>query len=73
MRRSGNLQQKITARAGIYFGLDSRSRIGRPGLNNNAEVTMSKSHGSRAKGVRELALDHSPSKLPEPDFTHRFF
>lgn len=73
MRRSENLQQKITARAGIYFGLDSRSRIGRRGLNNNAEVTMSKSYGSRAKGVRELALDHSPGKLPEPDFTHRFF
>jgi transposase len=43
------------------------------GLNNKAQVTMRKSYGFRTYPVLELALSHSPGKLPEPDSTHDFF
>jgi transposase len=36
-------------------------------------VTMRKSYGFRTYGVLELALYHSPGKLPEPESTHDFF
>jgi transposase len=38
-----------------------------------AKVTMRKSYGFRTYGVLELALYHSPGKLPEPESTHDFF
>ena len=43
------------------------------GLNIKAKVTMRKSYGFRTYGVPELALYHSPGKLPEPESTHDFF
>ena len=36
------------------------------GLNNKAKVTMRKSYGFRTFRCLELALYHSPGKLPEP-------
>jgi hypothetical protein len=43
------------------------------GLNNKAKVTMRKSYGFRTYRVLELALYHSPGKLPDPESTHDFF
>jgi transposase len=43
------------------------------GLNNKAKVTLIKSYGFRTYRVLELALYHSPGKLPEPEPTHDFF
>jgi transposase len=43
------------------------------GLNNKAKVTMRRSYGFRTFRVLELALYHSPGKLPEPECTHEFF
>jgi transposase len=34
---------------------------------------MRKSYGFRTFRVLELALYHSPWKLPEPEVTHEFF
>jgi hypothetical protein len=42
------------------------------GLNNKAKV-MRKSYGFRTYRVLELALYHSPGKLPEPESTRNFF
>jgi hypothetical protein len=43
------------------------------GLNNKAKVTMRKSYGFRTFRNLELALYHSPGKLPEPESTREFF
>jgi transposase len=43
------------------------------GLNNKAKVIMRKSYGFRTFRVLELALYHSPGKLPEPESAHDFF
>jgi transposase len=43
------------------------------GLNNKAKVTMRKSYGFRTFRRLELALYHSPGKLPEPESTHKLF
>ena len=43
------------------------------GLNNKAKVTMRKSYGFRTFPVLEIALYHALGKLPEPEFTHRFY
>ena len=43
------------------------------GLNNKAKVTMRRSCGFRTYRVLELALYHSPGKLPEPESTLDFF
>jgi hypothetical protein len=43
------------------------------GLNNKAKVTMRRSYACRTHRVLELALDHSPGKLPERESTHDFF
>jgi transposase len=43
------------------------------GLNNKAKVTMRRSYGFRIFRTVELALYHSPGKLPEPESTHDFF
>jgi transposase len=45
----------------------------RAGLNNKAKATMRKSYGFRTYRALELALYHSPGKLPEPEPTHDFF
>jgi hypothetical protein len=58
---------------------DRRSRWKAPfsgvvvGLNNKAKVTMRRSYACRTHRVLELALDHSPGKLPERESTHDFF
>ena len=43
------------------------------GLNNKVKLTMRKSYGFRTYEAIEIALYHNLSKLPEPDFTHRFW
>ena len=43
------------------------------GLNNKVKLTMRKSYGFRTYEAIEIALDHNLSKLPEPDFAHRFW
>jgi hypothetical protein len=40
---------------------------------NKAKVTMRKSCGFRTFRCLELALNHSPGKLPKPESTHEFF
>ena len=42
------------------------------GLNNNAKVTMRKTYDFRTYRRLELALYHSPAKLPESQSTHDF-
>jgi len=42
------------------------------GLNNKSKVTMRKSYAFRTYRVVELALYHSPGKLPESESTHGF-
>ena len=43
------------------------------GLNNKVKVTMRKAYGFRTFRATELALYHALGKLPEPQFTHRFY
>ena len=43
------------------------------GLNNKVKLTMRKSYGFRTYEALEIALYHNFSKLPEPDFAHRFW
>ncbi len=43
------------------------------GLNNKLKVTFRRSYGFRTFSVTEIALYHALGKLPEPEFTHRFF
>jgi transposase len=43
------------------------------GLNNKVKLTMRKSYGFRTKNAAEIALYHNLAKLPEPEFTHRFW
>jgi len=42
-------------------------------VNNKTKVTMRESDGFRSLSCLELALYHSPGKLPEPESTHEFF
>jgi hypothetical protein len=37
------------------------------------KVTFRRAYGHKHFKTTEIALHHSLSKLPEPDFTHRFF
>ena len=43
------------------------------GLNNKLKVTFRRSYGFRTFSATEIALYHALGKLPEPEFTHRFF
>ena len=43
------------------------------GLNNKAKLTMRKAYGFRTAEAIEVALYHQLGKLPEPEFTHRFW
>jgi len=43
------------------------------GLNNKAKVPMRRSYGFRTYRILELALYHTPGKLPEPPLAHEFF
>ncbi len=43
------------------------------GFNNKAKLTMRKAYGFRTYGAIEVALLHNLGKLPEPEFTHRFW
>lgn len=43
------------------------------GLNNKLKVTFRRSYGFRTLQATETALYHSLGRLPEPQFTHRFF
>jgi len=43
------------------------------GLNNKVKLTMRKSYGFRTYDAAETALYHSLGRLPEPEFTHRFW
>jgi transposase len=43
------------------------------GLNNKLKVTFRRAYGYKHFKTTEIALYHSLGKLPEPEFTHRFF
>ena len=43
------------------------------GLNNKLKVTFRRAYGYKYFKTTEISLYHSLGKLPEPDFTHRFF
>jgi len=43
------------------------------GLNNKLKVTFRKAYGFKYFKTTEIALYHALGRLPEPDFTHRFF
>ncbi len=43
------------------------------GLNNKAKVTTKMAYGFRTFRTLEIALYHTLGKLPQPEFTHRFF
>jgi transposase len=43
------------------------------GLNNKLKVTFRKAYGLRSLRIVEVALYHALGRLPEPEFTHRFF
>lgn len=43
------------------------------GLNGKAKLTMKKAYGFRTSEALQVALYHTLGKLPEPDFTHRFW
>jgi transposase len=43
------------------------------GLNNNVKLTTRKSYGFRTYEAIETALYHNLGRLPEPEFTHRFW
>ena len=43
------------------------------GLNNKLKVTFRRAYGLKTFKATETALYHSLGRLPEPEFTHRFF
>ena len=43
------------------------------GLNNKLKLTFRKAYGLRTFPATEIALYHALGRLPEPNFTHRFF
>jgi len=43
------------------------------GMNNKSKLTIRKAYGFRTFRVAEIALYHTLGKLPEPEFTHRFW
>lgn len=43
------------------------------GFNNKVKLTTRKSYGFRTCEAVEIALYHNLARLPEPDFTHRFW
>ena len=43
------------------------------GLNNKVKLTTRKSYGFRTYEAIEISLYHNLGRLPEPDFTHRFW
>jgi transposase len=43
------------------------------GLNNKSKLTIRKAYGFRSFRTAEIALYHTLGKLPEPEFTHRFW
>ena len=43
------------------------------GFSDKAKLTTKKAYGFRTFEAIEIALYHQPGKLPEPEFTHRFW
>jgi transposase len=43
------------------------------GLNNKLKLTFRKAYGLKTFKATEIALYHALGRLPEPEFTHRFF
>ncbi len=43
------------------------------GFNGKAKLTMKKAYGYRTHEALQIALYHTLGKLPEPNFTHRFW
>jgi transposase len=43
------------------------------GLNNKLKLTFRKAYGLKTFKATEIALCHALGRLPEPEFTHRFF
>jgi transposase len=42
------------------------------GMNGKAKLPMKKAYGFKSYNVAEVALRHTPGKLPPPQLTHRF-
>jgi transposase len=49
------------------------SQAAAEGLNNKSKLTIRKAYGFRSFRTAEIALYHTLGKLPEPEFTHRFW
>jgi len=43
------------------------------GMNGKAKLTMKKAYGFKSYNVAEVALLHTPGKLPTPEVAHRFW
>jgi transposase len=43
------------------------------GFNNKAKLTLRKAYGYKSLDIAQIALYHTLSKLPEPDFAHEFW
>ena len=43
------------------------------GFNNKAKLTMRKAYGFRSPEAAQIALFHTLSDLPEPEFTHKYW
>ena len=43
------------------------------GMNYKSKLTIRKAYGFRTFRIAEIALYHTLGKLPEPNFTHRFW
>jgi transposase len=57
-----------------WFEADGRLSAGTvEGFNNKAKLTMRKAYGYRSPEIAQIALYHTLSKLPEPEFTHEFW
>jgi transposase len=57
-----------------WFVADGKLSAGTvEGFNNKAKLTLRKAYGFKSLETAEIALYHTLSKLPEPEFTHEFW
>ena len=57
-----------------WFKADGQLSAGTvEGFNNKAKLTLRKSYGFRSSETAKIALFHTLSKLPEPEFTHEYW
>lgn len=57
-----------------WFVADGRLSAGTvEGFNNKAKLTLRKAYGFKSPEIAQMALYHTLSQLPEPQFTHEFW